>query len=190
MPAEPLKPSHSAGMFSLSLGAEPVYRLGPLRGEAELGEREVELASLPELTLLGDPALDILFAYSEVGEGCGPQFYKGAPVGLGIELDGREIVGTHVEIAETGLASPRREGPGQRLVGGVSVPGGVDALPALAIGVCIESVPQSTSQISVRPPGLIARKISRRAAVASGTYSSTWTLNPASKLASSTGSDS
>src|SRR5262245_53916799 len=134
MPAEPLKPSHSAGMFSLSLGAEPVYRLGPLRGEAELGDREVELASLPELTLLGGPALDILFACSEVGEGCGPQFYKGAPVGLGIELDCREIVGTHLEIAETGLAHTRREGPGQRLVGGVSVPGGVDALPALAIG--------------------------------------------------------
>ena len=48
----------------------------------------------------------------------------------------------------------------------------------------IETVAQSTSHTTILPPGRSARWISRSAAVASGTYSSTCTVSAASNSAS------
>src|ERR1700676_4805272 len=93
-------------------------------GEAELGARDVELATLAEFALLGEPRRRVLLAEPvAANDECPDERDYRCGVGLGIKVDRAERVSLHADVLEPRRAQPGCERARQRWVREVLIPG-------------------------------------------------------------------
>ena len=158
--------------------------------KAELGHREEEFPTLAEFALLIGPRLGFLAAHAP----CSATYCSSRGTSEPPYASGMSCVVANGCAAIWMCSNPASRSSGASLRGR---DGCVRCLSHAASTRCIssssaacqETVAQSTSHTTTRPPGRSARRISASAAGTSWTYSKTWTARAWSKLASGTGSD-
>lgn len=170
-----------------SLAGWVLRPVAPGCGEAELDAGEEELAPIAEFPLIGEPCGCLVPGPFLLRDILLDQRDKRPAIGIREELVGDEGVALDADPPEAHRPEPSGERLRQRRMGEVSVKARSTRSVRVASEECRDTVAQSTSQTTRRPPGRRTRCSSARAASGSATYSSTCTARAASKAASGTG---